>query len=152
MQDRASVAILPPVIPLIALSIGGIAHFIFRAPIADRLIVTPFGAILMSLSVGLVSLASRELAQARTAFDVRKSTTRLVQGGVYSLSRNPIYLSMLLLCWAIGLLSNSLSILLAALPAGSALCLAVIRPEERYLERKFGPAYRDYTRRVRRWL
>lgn len=28
----------------------------------------------------------------------------------------------------------------------------VILPEEKYLEAKFGESYRDYTRRVRRWI
>jgi cytochrome b561 len=37
-------------------------------------------------------------------------------------------------------------------PTGTALCLTAIRPEERYLERKFDGAYRSYCNEVPRWL
>jgi protein-S-isoprenylcysteine O-methyltransferase Ste14 len=37
-------------------------------------------------------------------------------------------------------------------PMGSLLCLAVIRPEERYLEAKFGEPYRSYRASVGRWI
>jgi protein-S-isoprenylcysteine O-methyltransferase Ste14 len=42
---------------------------------------------------------------------------------------------------------------LVALPLEWALLRwGAVVPEERYLAAKFGPAYADYTRRVRRWL
>lgn len=50
--------------------------------------------------------------------------------GVFRMSRNPVYLSMLLLCGSISLLVNSLALLASALLAGSALCLLVIKKEE----------------------
>ena len=95
---------------------------------------------------------ARELSKARTAFDVRKPTTNLVRQGVFRLSRNPVYFSMLLLCAAIALLANSVALLALSLPAGSALCLLVIRKEERYLEQKFGSEYLAYKASVRRWI
>jgi protein-S-isoprenylcysteine O-methyltransferase Ste14 len=96
--------------------------------------------------------AARELARARTAFDVRKPTTSLVRHGVFRLSRNPVYFSMLLLCVGISLLANSMAELVFSLLAGSALCLLVIRKEERYLEQKFGSTYLAYKSSVRRWI
>jgi len=42
---------------------------------------------------------------------------------------------------------------LASIPVGVlALWWGAVAPEERYLREKFGPAYEDYCRRVRRWL
>ena len=42
---------------------------------------------------------------------------------------------------------------LALFPAAVLLVLwGAIRPEERFLHERFGAAYDDYTRRVRRWL
>lgn len=152
MADRAAVRIIPPVIPLLAMGVGVAGHLLLPLPIGPDGPVRALGALLVVLSIGLVVAAMRALARHRTAFDVRKSTTALVTGGVYAFSRNPVYLSMMLLAVGIALGMNSIAMLVAALPAGSALCLAVIRPEERYLSEKFGAAYAAYHRRVRRWI
>lgn len=71
---------------------------------------------------------------------------------MFRLTRNPIYLSMMLLYVGLSLLVNSPWTLLLAIPTGSALCLAAIKPEERYLEAKFGDAYRHYRAAVPRWI
>ena len=75
-----------------------------------------------------------------------------MDSGVFRLTRNPVYLSMVLLVIGVGLLLNSLWSLLLAVPTGSALCLTAIRPEERYLEAKFGETYRAYRSEVPRWF
>lgn len=76
----------------------------------------------------------------------------LVTGGVYRVTRNPMYVGMafLLLAWAA---------FLAALPPFLGPILYVlyltrfqIRPEERVLNELFGEPYAQYTARVRRWL
>ncbi len=76
----------------------------------------------------------------------------LVVGGVYAITRNPMYVGLLflLLGWAV---------YLSAAPAFAGpivYMLYVTRfqivPEERILEEVFGEAYRQYAERVRRWL
>ena len=152
MEDRAKVAVLPPLIPLSAIGTGFLIHLVSPIPIATAAVTMPVGIFLVVVSIMLVVAAARELAKARTAFDVRKPTTCLVRGGVFRLSRNPVYFSMLLLCVGIALLANSVALLAFTLPAGSALCLLVIRQEERYLEQKFGSTYLAYKSSVRRWI
>jgi len=152
VEDRAKVAVLPPLIPLLAIGCGVLVHLAFPIALAPASIATPLGALLILAAVLLVIAAARELANAHTAFDVRKPTTNLVHSGVFRLSRNPVYFSMMLLCIGIALLANSLAMLLLSLPAGSGLCLFVIRQEESYLERKFGNTYLDYKATVRRWI
>jgi len=78
--------------------------------------------------------------------------SRLITRGVFRLSRNPIYVSLLLL-----LLFHA--IYLWSLPAfaGPAAFVAYVTrfqivPEERALEAKFGAEFSEYKRRVRRWL
>jgi len=152
MEDRANVAILPPLIPLSAIGAGLVIHLIVPIPVAPAVVTVPMGILLLTVSTLLVISAARELAKARTAFDVRKPTTALVDRGVFRMSRNPVYFSMLLLCAGIALLANSAVALLLSVPAGSALCLLVVRKEERYLEEKFGSAYLAYKASVRRWI
>lgn len=117
----------------------------------DKLAV-PLGGLLLALSAAIVLLAARELAQANTAFDVRRPTTTVVSSGVFRFSRNPVYLSMTLLQLSIACLANSLWVAILVVPLGSLLCFAAIKPEERYLEQKFGPSYQQYRRSVRRWI
>ncbi|GAA0790380.1 methyltransferase family protein [Marinobacterium sediminicola] len=81
-----------------------------------------------------------------------EKSSHLVVRGIYRYSRNPMYLSLVLMlvAWAL-YLGWVLS------PLGWALFVLwmtrfQIRPEERILARLFGDEYRDYCRRVRRWL
>jgi protein-S-isoprenylcysteine O-methyltransferase Ste14 len=77
---------------------------------------------------------------------------KLVTRGVYNYSRNPMYLALLLLLLAWGLhLGNAFNTLLAALFVAY-MNRFQIGPEERALEKKFGSAYRQYTKLVRRWF
>lgn len=80
----------------------------------------------------------------------RSST--LVTGGVYRITRNPMYVGIVffLLAWAVHL---------SALVPLAGIVLFVfyitrfqIQPEERALERIFGEQYSAYCARVRRWL
>ncbi|HSM14911.1 MAG TPA: isoprenylcysteine carboxylmethyltransferase family protein [Thermoanaerobaculia bacterium] len=75
-----------------------------------------------------------------------------VESGPYRFTRNPMYLGMTLSLAGVGLALNRGWILLAAPLAAAILDRYAIAREERYLERRFGDAYRDYKRRVRRWL
>jgi protein-S-isoprenylcysteine O-methyltransferase Ste14 len=76
----------------------------------------------------------------------------LVTGGVYRVTRNPMYLGMacLLLAWAVHLS--------ALLPFAGIVVFVLyitrfqIRPEERALRGIFGEQYASYATRVRRWL
>jgi len=76
----------------------------------------------------------------------------LVTGGVYNLSRNPMYVGNLLLVAGLALASNSLATLLCALLLAIAAYAAIVAAEEHYLRGKFGPAYEAYCRDVPRWL
>ena len=81
-----------------------------------------------------------------------EKASSLVTGGVYRVTRNPMYVGMalLLLAWGVHLS--------AALPfAGIAAFVLYItrfqiRPEERVLGGIFGAEYAAYVARVRRWL
>jgi protein-S-isoprenylcysteine O-methyltransferase Ste14 len=76
----------------------------------------------------------------------------VIQSGIYRYSRNPIYLSFCIATIGAALLIDSWWGLIAVAPLVYLLQLLVIRKEESYLQTKFGDPYRDYLRRVRRWL
>ncbi len=80
------------------------------------------------------------------------SSSALVEAGIYSVTRNPMYLGLLLLllAWAI-YLAHVLTLLF--LP-GFVWYMSrfQIEPEERALTSLFGPEFTAYAARVRRWL
>ena len=79
-------------------------------------------------------------------------TNALIERGPFRTSRNPLYLGLLALYLGLALLVPSFWGL-ALFPAAVALVSwGAIRPEERFLRQRFGAAYEDYARRVRRWL
>lgn len=81
-----------------------------------------------------------------------RPTPLILEHGPYRFTRNPMYLQMLTVCIGVAIiLSNCWILLLTPLCAWS-LYRCAIAPEEAYLERKFGDQYREYKRRVRRWL
>ena len=79
-------------------------------------------------------------------------STALVTTGLYRITRNPMYLGMLLILAGVALLSGSASTLLPIPVFAWAIQRNFIIGEERFLEQIFGAQYLDYKRQVRRWL
>ena len=63
-----------------------------------------------------------------------------------------MYLGLVMLVVGIGHLVGNGWFSITAILAAIAVQKTAIEPEEKYLEKKFGDAYRDYKRKVRRWV
>jgi protein-S-isoprenylcysteine O-methyltransferase Ste14 len=86
-----------------------------------------------------------------TPFHPEKAT-RLVVTGMYRYSRNPMYVGVTLVLLAFGIfLDDGLALLVVPLFPMYVNYFQIV-PEERILERLFGDEYREYKKRVRRWL
>lgn len=115
----------------------------------------------IALAVGLAGLGGAIGLFALAAFHERGTTVNpmtpdaasaLVTGGIYRLSRNPMYLglSVLLVAFAAFLASP---VTLAVVPLFVAyLDRFQIAPEERAMRARFGAEFDAYAARVRRWL
>jgi protein-S-isoprenylcysteine O-methyltransferase Ste14 len=130
-----------------------VAHLppILQLPQLVRLLVAAvLGAIGVAVAIGGVVSFRR----AKTTVNPLRPETSvaLVSTGVYSVTRNPMYLGMVLalFAWA-AYLSSIWSF---AGPVFFALYITrfQIVPEERVLDRLFGASFARYKRRVRRWL
>ena len=111
-------------------------------------------ALLLVLLGGLFGFGAllRFRRQGTTLSPMRpEQASTLVTGGLYRLSRNPMYLG--LVCWMMALacyLGGS-GVWLGPLLLWGWLDRFQIVPEERALRARFGEAYAEYCRRVRRW-
>ena len=76
----------------------------------------------------------------------------LVTGGPFRFSRNPLYLSLLLLLVAYALRLDAWQVWLAPAVFAAYVTWFQIIPEERVLRRKFGDAFVRYCARTRRWI
>jgi protein-S-isoprenylcysteine O-methyltransferase Ste14 len=81
----------------------------------------------------------------------RQQPGQLVTSGLFAWSRNPIYLAFdLLVVGAFLIHGRSLFLILGA--AMMLLIHAIVLREERFLDAKFGDAFRNYRKRVGRYL
>jgi protein-S-isoprenylcysteine O-methyltransferase Ste14 len=74
-----------------------------------------------------------------------------VQGGLFAISRNPIFLAMRVTLLGLFLVLPSAATL-SLLVAGEILMQVQVRLEEEHLASLHGAEYAAYCHRVRRWL
>ncbi len=76
---------------------------------------------------------------------------RLIQGGLFACSRNPLYLGNILIFSGLALIFSTPLSFAVGVPAVLFIYTCIIRAEEQYLRSKFGAEYDEYTARVNRW-
>jgi protein-S-isoprenylcysteine O-methyltransferase Ste14 len=114
--------------------------------------VLPSGVALIVAGAAIVILARREFARHGQPTDPGRPTGAVVTTGVFSFSRNPLYLGGVFILVGIALVFDLAWLLVLLLPALIACHYVLIAPEERYLAAKFGEEYRAYAASVHRWI
>ncbi|OOF65917.1 isoprenylcysteine carboxylmethyltransferase family protein [Rodentibacter sp. Ppn85] len=141
---------LPP--PILCFTIGVLMYALPKIGQYSRFFYAIWFFILLSILVAVAGLW--QFYRNDTSIDPKQldKTTRLVTSGIFQITRNPIYLSLLLILvsWALWL---------GHLLAWSGVITFIllmnrfqISREEIYLEKKFGDTYRRYKSKVRRWI
>jgi protein-S-isoprenylcysteine O-methyltransferase Ste14 len=110
------------------------------------------GIVALLAAIGLIALAVAELRKANTTVMAHRAAGHLVTSGPYALSRNPIYLGMAIALIGLGLVTGNVWLILASFICGYAQQKLAIEREEAHLQHRFGKAWRDYRKRVRRWI
>ena len=93
--------------------------------------------------VGIVGAATRSASI---------NAKRLVEGGPYAVTRNPIYLGNLLICLGISSFAQSWAVTAACVGYFVVVYRRIILAEERFLRATFGPSYDVFCQRVPRLL
>jgi protein-S-isoprenylcysteine O-methyltransferase Ste14 len=150
----AGVIALPPLIFLGFLAAATVLEAILPLPIPVGHSLTRYvaGGALAAGGFVMIAIGTRRFAAAGTNITPTLPTTALVVDGIYGRTRNPLYLGTTLIYLGLSVAAGSLWAIGLLVPLLWMINVGVVKREERYLERKFGDAYRDYKARVRRWI
>ncbi|MDH7460567.1 isoprenylcysteine carboxylmethyltransferase family protein [Chitinophagaceae bacterium 26-R-25] len=96
--------------------------------------------------------ALRQFFRTKNTLVTIKPSNSLQTTGIYSISRNPMYISLLLIyCGLSFVVGNWWNLIL--FPFIFLIVQEyVIKREEKYLNRRYGQQYLDYKAKVRRWV
>lgn len=154
-DDRPNRLPWPPMIYIAAAALAVILHWLVPLP----WIPPPFGEFLFAVGWLVVAAAlaidvaaMRTMHRAKTTIMPHRASDHLVTGGPFSFTRNPIYVGNTMLMIGIGLIAGIVWFLVLAPFAAYATTKLAIEREEHHLEARFGKKYRDYRKKVRRWL
>jgi protein-S-isoprenylcysteine O-methyltransferase Ste14 len=145
----------PPVIYLSALALAIVLGYLFPlpwiiGPLSDMLFI--IGILLVLAAILLEFAAIRTMKRNKTTLRPDRAADHLVTEGPFALTRNPLYLGNCAIMIGIGLIVGNAWFLIFSVAAGFVTQKAAIEGEERHLDIRFGKRYRDYRKRVRRWL
>jgi len=154
-KDTPGVIAPPPLLALAAIVLGLALDRLLPAymltillSLTQRIVI---GVVLIAAGLSLGFTALLAFRRAGTHVEPWKPSTALVSEGVFAWLRNPMYVGVT--CALIGLAVVLASDWMVVMTVFFALVIhvGVVKREERYLEIKFGNAYRHYKERVPRY-
>ena len=110
------------------------------------------GAGLAMLGIGISVAGKREFQRRGTNVHTFEEPGELVTGGLYGISRNPMYLGLVLAGFGAALFSATVSALALSTLFAVTVRHWYIAYEENAMHRQFGEPYEAYCRTVRRWF
>ena len=154
-DDTAGVIAPPPLIALATIVLGLALDWLLPAYVLSVLLLRDeriiLGVVLAAAGAALAIAGERAFKRAGTEVKPWKPSLNLATSGPYRWLRNPMYVGLALLVGGIGVALASNWTLVMLVPAGLVMHFGVVKREERYLEAKFGDAYRAYKQAVPRY-
>jgi protein-S-isoprenylcysteine O-methyltransferase Ste14 len=152
-EDSPRIVAPPPVIFLVEIAVGFLLQlFVLPLSFFGFVFFLPIGLAMAVLSGAVAFWAMSTFKVVGTNINPAKPVTKIVTSGPFRFTRNPMYLALVLLQIGLGLSFANAWLLILLVPFMVVMRFGVIRPEESYLEKKFGEPYRDYKTAVRRWI
>lgn len=144
---------LPP--PLVTLFFAGLVYY--STALIPSVSFRWQGALaLIVLIVGLGVIATAVVTFRRLQTTVNplqpKSASALAISGIFGYSRNPMYLGMLFILFALSVYTGAVASVLLLPSFMAYISIMQIAPEEQAMNELFGSEFTDYCSRVRRWL
>lgn len=151
-KDSPQVRVPPPASFLVFLILAVVANRYYPLSFISGSARYFVAGILGMVGIVLLIHCVRLFLKHRTHIEPWKTTSTIITTGAYRFSRNPVYLSVMMIGLGVACAANNLWTALFLPLFAAVVYFTAIRKEERYLEEKFGEAYLTYKRRVRRWI
>ena len=146
------IKIYPPLITLLLILAMMAFHYALPQPRLTSPPFNAFGIVLIAAGVWMNLWSARWFRKNKTTIDPRGNAIYLVQEGLYRVSRNPMYLGMLITLLGVSFYLGSLLSFLAPPIFVWIVTVRFISREEKALRDCFGEEYVQYQVRVRRWV
>jgi len=151
-QRNPSGAVHPTVFLFTWFLVGVALHLLWPLDLPGAALLEPLKFVLGLIGLVLFGASAFELRRNGTTMEHKDETTALVTGGPYRISRNPIYVALVLFLVAIAVHSGSAWFLMLTFGFWAAVQWLTVAKEEAYLEQEFGEDYLRYKSTVRPWL
>ncbi len=143
----------PPVWTLVYLAIAAAISALSGWPRLPGLPIGWLGALLVVLGVVLSVTAALLFRREGTELNpISATNSKLVTSGPFRFTRNPMYLSLLIVSLGVAIWIGAWPMLLAPLATFATANWVHIPFEEEKMRRQYGEAFDAYTRKVRRWV
>lgn len=123
----------------------------FNLRMIERIFFTDLMSSLFLILSGLFFMLSIFSLKESSSFGLPQKETSLKTSGIYSFSRNPMYIGFYLFYFGAFFYTLNLLVLLFSI-LGIAIHHHIVLNEEKFLEKEFGNEYQEYKNKVRRYL
>ena len=142
----------PPRIAMALILLAAAIHFLVPLPLIHL-----FSSVLVAISVGIAGFAVMmwawwQFQKHKVAICPTDETDYLITDGVYRITRNPMYLGMIMMLFAIAAFVGTLPFYVAAIAYFIIINWAFCPYEEDKLAGAFRQNYAAYRSQVRRWI
>jgi protein-S-isoprenylcysteine O-methyltransferase Ste14 len=154
-KDSPGVYVPPPLVYIACFLLSFLlqGYFTIRSAFFFHSVAANIIGLLIIIS-GLIFAvpALRQFFKTKNTIILIKPASSLQTTGIYSYTRNPMYLSLLLIYLGMAFIFGNWWTLFLIPVLVIVILYRIILPEERYLTRAFGDEYAAYKTKVRRWI
>ena len=143
---------IPPIIIIINILLQFSLAIFFKFLSFNVKFLAFLGWLLIPISLLMIFFCLFEFRKNKTTFVVFKHPVKLITYGLYSYSRNPMYLSMLMMLIAIALILSNIGSIMLAFLFIPIMKHRIILHEEMILMNEFPLEYKMYKKNTRRWI
>ena len=143
---------MPPTYFYLGIALIILMHFIFPVIQIIHYPYTLIGILFIILGMVLNLLAWLLFIKNKTTQNPFKNPDKFIVDGIYKISRNPMYLGMLITLFGLAVLLGSLITFIFPIIFFVIIEWIFIPLEEKNMEKIFGKKYIEYKTKVREWI